>query len=71
MWAQQVFRGVPYKEVMELSKISYKNDFKLVAKDEEEHYIKRTLTSDELESTIKVLPEFTTFPPLLEVSRLV
>ena len=67
VWVEKVFRGKSYGEY-ELSKTAYKNDFKLVPKDEEEAYIKRTLSAEEIENLKKPIPEFLEFPPLLKVS---
>lgn len=68
VWVEKVFRGRPYGEY-ELSKTAYKNDFKLVPKDEEEFYTSRTLTPEQVEQLKKPLPEFMEFPPLLKVSN--
>lgn len=65
---EQVFRGKSYGD-FDLSKTAYKNDFKLVPKDEEEFYLSQTMKAKDLEKIKKPLPEFVEFPPLLKVSR--
>ncbi len=67
MWVDKVFRGRSYGEY-ELSKTAYKNDFKLVPKDEEEFYTSKVLAPEVVESMKKPVPEFFEFPPLLKVS---
>ncbi|KAK4022400.1 uncharacterized protein LOC116919017 [Daphnia magna] len=62
---EKVFRGRHYGEY-DLSKTAYKNDFKLVPRDEEEFYLSRTMKAEELEKLKKSLPEFIQFPPLLK-----
>lgn len=64
---EKVFRGRPFGE-FDLSKTAYKNDFKLVPKDEEEFYLKNTMTVEDVEKLKKAVPEFMQFPPLLKVS---
>ena len=66
-----MFRGKPSSEVVDLSKVAYKNDFKLIPKDEEDYYIKNTLPAAEVDSNLKTLPEFLQFPPLLRVLHLI
>lgn len=63
---EKVFRGRSIGE-FDLSKTAYKNDFKLVPKDEEEFYLSRTMKAEEVEKLKKKLPEFIEFPPLLQV----
>lgn len=64
---EKVFRGRPIGE-FDLSKTAYKNDFKLVPKDEEAYYLSRTMAAEEVDKQVKKLPEFLEFPPLLKVS---
>ena len=68
VWVEKVFRGRPVEGVVELSKVAYKNDFKLVAKDEEQDYIRQTKPLEEALNDVKLLPEFLEFPPLLKVN---
>ena len=68
MWVEKVFRGKPLEGIVELSKVAYKNDFKLVPKDEEHNYIQQTKPLEEVLKERKLLPEFFEFPPLLKVS---
>ena len=56
---------------MELSKVAYKNDFKLVPKDEEYNYNQQTRSLEEVLQERKFLPEFFEFPPLLKVTILI
>ena len=63
----QVFRGRQYEGEIELTKVTYKNDFKLIPKDEEEAYLRGVLPPEELKKS--VLPEYMEFPPLLRVSK--
>jgi len=70
VWVNQVFRGRPFKEEIELTKVTYKNDFKLVPKDQEEEYISRTLSETEVQKIKKPLAEYAEFPPLLRVGSL-
>jgi len=51
---------------VELSKVAYKNDFKLVPKDEEYNYNQQTRSLEEVLQERKFLPEFFEFPPLLK-----
>ena len=64
---EKVFRGKPCPHIVDLSKAAYKNDFKLVPKDEEHVYLKQTMPLEEAAKVKKVLPEFLEFPPLLRV----
>lgn len=64
---EKVFRGISHGE-FDLSKTAYKNDFKLVPKDEEDFYLSRTTKAEQTEKLKKPLPEFIEFPPLLRVS---
>ena len=66
VWVEKVFRGRSFGE-FELSTIAYKNYYKLVPKDEEESYIKKTLAAEEVDKIRKPIPEFIDFPPLLKV----
>lgn len=52
-----------------MSKTAYKNDFKLIPKDEEEFYLSRTMKAEDVEKLKKPLPEFIQFPPLLRVMK--
>ncbi|XP_046633132.1 28S ribosomal protein S34, mitochondrial-like [Daphnia pulicaria] len=61
---EKVFRGKSFGE-FDLSKTAYKNDFKLIPKDEEEFYLSRTMKAEDVEKLKKPLPEFIQFPPLL------
>lgn len=70
MLVEKVFRGRHYGEY-DLSKTAYKNDFKLVPRDEEEFYLSRTMKAEELEKLKKSLPEFIQFPPLLKVNTFI
>jgi len=65
---EKVFRGKSFGE-FDLSKTAYKNDFKLIPKDEEEFYLSRTMKAEDIEKLKKPLPEFIQFPPLLRVMR--
>ena len=67
MWVEKVFRGKPIEGIVELSKVAYKNDFKLVPKDEEHIYIQQTKSLEQTLQEKKLLPEFFEFPPLLKV----
>lgn len=67
VWVEKVFRGRSYGE-FELSHTTYKNDFKLVPKDQEEIYHSKTLVAEKVDSLRKPLPEYLQFPPLLQVT---
>ena len=64
---EKVFRGRPYVGEYELSQPAYKNDYKLVPKEEEEYYVSQTMPAENVEALKKPLPEFLEFPPLLQV----
>jgi small subunit ribosomal protein S34 len=66
VWAEKVFRGRKYPKIVEVCSVSYKADYRLIPKDEEEEYCKTEshLTMDK----VKVLPRTVPFPPLLRAS---
>jgi small subunit ribosomal protein S34 len=66
VWAEKVFRGRKYPKIVEVCSVSYKADYRLIPKDEEEEYCKTEslLTLDK----VKILPRTVPFPPLLRVS---
>ncbi|PSN53237.1 hypothetical protein C0J52_07983 [Blattella germanica] len=64
IWAEKVFRGRKYKNIVQVCSVSYKPDYRLLHKDEEEAYCK-TDTIVPLEKT-KILPQTIPFPPLLK-----
>jgi small subunit ribosomal protein S34 len=66
VWAEKVFRGRKYPKIVEVCSVSYKADYRLIPKDEEEEYCKTDshLTMDK----VKILPRTVPFPPLLRVS---
>lgn len=66
VWAEKVFRGRKYPKIVEVCSVSYKADYRLIPKDEEEEYCK-TESHLTLEK-VKILPRAVPFPPLLRVS---
>lgn len=66
VWAEKVFRGRKYPKIVEICSASYKPDYRLIPKDEEESYCK-TDSLGTLEK-INILPQTIPFPPLLRVS---
>jgi small subunit ribosomal protein S34 len=66
IWAEKVFRGRKYPKIVEVCSASYKADYRLLPKDEEEAYCK-TDSQVTLEK-VKILPRTMPFPPLLRVS---
>jgi small subunit ribosomal protein S34 len=66
VWAEKVFRGRKYPKIVEVCSVSYKPDYRLIPKDEEEEYCKAEslVTLDK----VKVLPRTVPFPPLLRAS---
>ena len=65
VWAEKVFRGRKYKNLVEVCSVSYKPDYRLIHKDEEAAYCKvDTIVPFEKN---KILPRTLPFPPLLKV----
>ncbi|KAK7868236.1 hypothetical protein R5R35_000638 [Gryllus longicercus] len=60
VWAEKVFRGRKYPELVRLSGVTFKADYKLIPKDEEASYCKCNINK-----RIKVLPRTAPLPPLL------
>lgn len=58
---EKVFRGRKYPEVMALCKASYKPDYRLLPKEEEEAYCRFT----PVEKKVSILPRTMPLPPLL------
>ncbi|XP_071440178.1 uncharacterized protein mRpS34 [Hetaerina americana] len=69
VWVEKTFRGKTLPDVTKILKTSYKTDYRLIPKDEEDNYIKgvgreeRLATSDYSEK--RVLPLEMPLPPLL------
>ena len=61
--ADVVFRGAHYGNV-ELP--GYKEDFQLIAKEDEKHYLERTLTKGQKWRAETIVPKFIELPPLLK-----
>lgn len=64
VWAEKVFRGHLYPQLIELYSASYKADYRLVPKEEEKALWDR-VSQTKLEE--KVIPEYAPFPPLMKV----
>ncbi|XP_017884458.1 uncharacterized protein LOC108627640 [Ceratina calcarata] len=58
---QQVFRGKTVPEPVQLDTTTYKPDYMLIPKDQEEKFLNSTETPEE-----RILPRTTDFPPLLK-----
>ncbi|XP_067001217.2 small ribosomal subunit protein mS34 [Anabrus simplex] len=63
VWAEKVFRGRKYTNLVEVCSASYKADYRLLHKDEEEAYCRFEPSTDKEE---RILPEAIQFPPLLK-----
>lgn len=66
-WAEKVFRGRRYPKLVDLCSVSYKPDFRLIHKDEEEEWYKRMA---ECKPKERIYDPFTQLPPLLNVNLL-
>ncbi|XP_069702045.1 small ribosomal subunit protein mS34 isoform X2 [Periplaneta americana] len=64
VWAEKVFRGRKYPGLVKIESASYKADYRLLHKDEEEDYCKEDAVIS-LEK-IKLLPHTIPYPPLLK-----
>ena len=66
VWAEKVVRERKYPKIVEICSASYKPDYLLIPKDEEEAYCK-TESLGALEK-VNILPRTIPFPTLLRVS---
>lgn len=67
VWTEKVFRGRSYPKLVEVCSASYKDDYRLVPKSEEEELIARAKA---ISPKVRVLPKTIPFPPLLKVMYL-
>lgn len=61
VWVQKTFRGRTLPNLVQIESASYKSDYKLIPKDEEQNYCK----CDKEKVEEKILPQKIDFPPLL------
>ncbi|CAG9831566.1 unnamed protein product [Diabrotica balteata] len=61
VWVEDTFRGKTFPEPVLIEGISYKTDYRLLPKDEEEEYCKTSAYKYQ-----KILPKTMDFPPLLK-----
>lgn len=66
MHVEKIFRGKKYKEPIEIFKVSYKPDYKLIPKDEEHLWWERVTNCKPRE---KIVPGSIALPPLMKASR--
>ncbi|XP_046399143.1 uncharacterized protein LOC124165700 [Ischnura elegans] len=73
VWVERVFRGRKDPEITKIMKTSYKTDYRLIPKDEEEEYVKgvkQEVQSTSTYSAKRVVPKEMPIPPLLlELSK--
>lgn len=62
---EKIFRGKRYKDPVEIYSVSYKPDYRLIPKDEEQLWWDRVASSQPRE---KVVPGSVELPPLMRVS---
>uniref|UniRef100_A0A1B6D1J7 Uncharacterized protein n=1 Tax=Clastoptera arizonana TaxID=38151 RepID=A0A1B6D1J7_9HEMI len=63
VWIEKVFRGKKYPQLVELYRTSYKTDYRLIPKDEEEDILARVEAIPRRET---IVANYTSFPPLLK-----
>ncbi|CAH1400075.1 unnamed protein product [Nezara viridula] len=61
-WVEKVFRGRRYPKLIELHRVSYKADYRLIPKSDEKELWDKV---NSLEPKVKILPSSKPFPPLL------
>ncbi|XP_014279247.1 small ribosomal subunit protein mS34 [Halyomorpha halys] len=61
-WVEKVFRGRRYPKLIELHRVSYKADYRLISKTDEKALWDKVSS---FQSEVKVLPSSKPFPPLL------
>ncbi|XP_023018083.2 mitochondrial ribosomal protein S34 [Leptinotarsa decemlineata] len=61
VWVEKTFRGVTEPKTVCLESVSYKTDYKLIPKDAEVEYCKKTA-----EKPLKIFPKYIDFPPLMK-----
>lgn len=66
MHVEKIFRGKKYEEPVEIYKVSYKPDYRLIPKDEEHLWWERLANCKPRE---RVVPGSVALPPLMRVSK--
>lgn len=61
VWVESTFRGKTFPEPIIIERTSYKTDFRLIPKDEEQEYCKSPVFD-----CTKIVPKTMEFPPLLK-----
>lgn len=62
VWVEKVFRGVKHPKPVLIESASYKPDYKLIPKDQEESYCRLSEVKDK---SAKILPKTLKLPPIL------
>ncbi|KAG8233799.1 hypothetical protein J437_LFUL008019 [Ladona fulva] len=65
VWVEKVFRGRKYPNPIKIFLASYKKDYRLIPKDEEEVYAKGTKPAESSSYEDRILPPTLPMPPLI------
>ncbi|CAH0547451.1 unnamed protein product [Brassicogethes aeneus] len=63
VWVEKVFRGVKQPKPMVIESTSYKTDYKLIPKDQEDAYCRFKEVKQE---HVKIVPKTVDFPPIMQ-----
>lgn len=66
---EKIFRGLRYPELIEIFKVSFKPDYRLIPKEEEDLWYKRAIECEKYIPSF--LPTHVTVPPTLKVLKFV
>lgn len=61
VWVEKTFRGKTFPNPVVIESASYKADYRLIPRDEEEHYCKVDVKED-----TKIFPKYFEFPPVMK-----